>query len=228
MNSKIVDKGIRGVIRPLLKSVGFTTSRGRTSWRSFPAGFHLINFQSFNSYLAQGIGCTTFSFGVTLGVSYACMTETPWWVPPKVSRPKEAQCQARRHLTKRLVQHELDRDDVWFVRADGSNLDEVLRDARDQLETQASAWFEAFSDVAAILRVLRSKEETAHERGYMLETLGGRPGSFARAEIISALALSLGDMQLAKDAWQEVIDNPSYQKSPEFIEMARSRIALLS
>ncbi len=68
MDSKVVNKAIRDVIRPFLKENEFTKFTGRDSWRVKKDTIEVINFQSFNSYNADILGVTSFSFGVNLGV----------------------------------------------------------------------------------------------------------------------------------------------------------------
>lgn len=228
MNSKEVDKALRRVVRPMLKSVGFSTHRGRTSWRSFEHGCHVVNFQSFNSYLADGLECTTFSFAVNLGVYYSCIADTPWSKTDSKVVPKEYECQARRCLKKRSRQPELPRPNIWFVREDGSNLEDVVEDARKQIESKAPPWFQEFSDPHMALDAFQHRKDTFYKRSIAIELLGGGLGSLSRAEIVSALALSLDNSKLAKSAWQVVIDNPFYARFPDMLELAQSRIAALS
>src|SRR6266851_3843005 len=67
VNSKVVNGAIRAQIRPLLKEHGFVKFTSRTSWRFTEQTIHVLNFQSFNSYLAEGVGSTTYSFAINLG-----------------------------------------------------------------------------------------------------------------------------------------------------------------
>jgi len=56
MDSKEVNKQIRAVIRPVLKAQGFARFTARDSWRFHDDRIDVVNFQSFNSYLAGTIG----------------------------------------------------------------------------------------------------------------------------------------------------------------------------
>jgi hypothetical protein len=70
MDSKIVTREIRRFVWPRLKKQGFTEFSARTAWRHSKAKIDVVNFQSFNSYLAGVIGCTTYSFALNLGCYY--------------------------------------------------------------------------------------------------------------------------------------------------------------
>ena len=72
MDGRVVDRAVREIVRPCLKNAGFTMFTGRKAWRFQPATIELVTFRSFTSYVAAGVGCTTFSFAVTAGVWYRC------------------------------------------------------------------------------------------------------------------------------------------------------------
>ena len=61
MDSSAVNKEIKATVRPLLQGAGFTQFTSRTAWRHSTGKTDVINFQSFNSYLANSLGCTTYS-----------------------------------------------------------------------------------------------------------------------------------------------------------------------
>jgi hypothetical protein len=67
MDSSVVNKEIRSRIRPFLQEAGFTHFTSRIAWRYSSGETDIIRFQSFNSYLAISVGCTTYSFCVRLG-----------------------------------------------------------------------------------------------------------------------------------------------------------------
>ena len=70
MDSRAVAKEINREIWPLLRREGFTKFSSRTAWRHTPEQIHVVNYKSFNSYLAEGVGCTTFSFALNLGIFF--------------------------------------------------------------------------------------------------------------------------------------------------------------
>lgn len=110
MNSKVVSTQIRKVIRPYLKQVGFSYFTSRSAWRNRPNKIEVINFQSFNSYLAETVEVTTFSFALNLGCYFKAI---PSAYPPNTIRrkdedllPEEYHCHFRRSLHKHLHQVE--------------------------------------------------------------------------------------------------------------------------
>jgi hypothetical protein len=68
-SSTDVNRAIRRLVWARLREVGFERRTARTAWRRWDEGVDVVNFQSFNSYLAGGVGCTTFSFAVNLGAA---------------------------------------------------------------------------------------------------------------------------------------------------------------
>ena len=146
MDSKIVSREIRRVIRPVLKSAGFTRFTGRNSWRTTNDTVWVVNFQSFNEYLADRVNVTTFSFSINLSIRYECVSSRKLDGLTAEPFPKEYHCHARRRLLRTIEQTEPSVNDVWYVRADGENLEEVITDARDVIDSVALPWFSHTSD----------------------------------------------------------------------------------
>ena len=69
ISSTDINRLIRHLVWARLRDVGFDRRTARTAWRRWSEGVDVVNFQSFNSYLAGGVGCTTFSFAVNLGTT---------------------------------------------------------------------------------------------------------------------------------------------------------------
>ena len=107
MDSKVVNKYIKNKIWPYLKEQGFSQFNARNAWRTKDETIEVINFQSFNSYIAEGVGCTTYSFGINLGVYYKCYENTPWFTKEKIERVHEYDGHARFHLKKHINQAKL-------------------------------------------------------------------------------------------------------------------------
>ena len=137
MTGAAVGKVVKAVIRPLLEDHGFTKFTERKAWRSGTATVDVVDVRSFTRYIADGVGCTSYSFSVSLGCHYLCTGSD-------LARPQYYQTTFRAGLGKGLRQpffrpyggdRVTDRADVWFVLADGSNLVECVDDARSQLAT---------------------------------------------------------------------------------------------
>jgi hypothetical protein len=183
VDSRFVDGHLRKLLWPELKAIGFRRS-GRTAWRDRPHAVQVVCIQSFNSYVAEGVGATTFSFGVPIGVFFSVIEE----VEPMSAfrgdptKPAEWYRQLRKHLDKGISQGGewsprplLDRPDIWYVKPDGSNVERVVRDARDRILDEGIPWLERFSDISEARRALGS--EGHHYAVEALSTLIDRPRS---------------------------------------------------
>src|SRR5262245_56252790 len=117
MDSKVVNREIRNVVWPYLKVAGFSTFSSRTAWRQTTDRVDVVNFQSFNSYLADGIRCTTYSFGLNLGIYLLAIPTFPSSPKTRGSNPTLSvfDCHYRRKLERSFVQPELGRRDIWFI-----------------------------------------------------------------------------------------------------------------
>ena len=83
---------------------------------------------------------------------------------------------------KDFEQAETDRPEIWFIRADGSNVDDVVAASRDLLLTTGLAWFESLLGLERMLEMARAAPED------MQGTWGmGNIGSPHRRDLITAL-----------------------------------------
>ncbi|EDY20250.1 hypothetical protein CfE428DRAFT_2174 [Chthoniobacter flavus Ellin428] len=189
MDSKVVNKTIAKEIRPILESVGFSEFSARTSWRYHPERIDVINFQSFNSYLAGGIGCTSYSFSVNLGCYLLCIPDLfPIKEKNGNKRPEEYHCHFRGGLARRFLQKELERKDIWFIDDEARYLPQAISDVRGQIKEVALPWFTQFADLREVLRVLEFEEED------MKRLWGfGRNPSPVRSLMTGYVARALGD-----------------------------------
>ena len=223
VNSSIVNKEIRSVIRPLLQDAGFTHFTARTAWRYSGQKIDVVNFQSFNSYLANSLGCTTYSFCVRLGCSFEAIPRSERVKRKDGSlRPEEYECHFRRPLQKTIRQPNLKRTDVWYVDPSGQNLKIVIEDARKAILEQGMRWFSRFTDLNEVLRTLQ-KDSESHEG-----TSGfGTKTSPCRHFMTGYVALSLGKTQIALDHIQNALLSGCYKNfEPEMravLEQAKIR-----
>jgi hypothetical protein len=165
VDSKQVTKEIRRSAWSALREAGFGRQLGRSAYREWASGVDLINFQSFNSYLANGVGCTTFSFSVKLGV---WLEGIPGHRPARTSKdgrpaPHDYECSVRYTVGKGLFQPffhpysargtgvPVERIDVWYVEEDGENLAECVWDAVRQVQEVGLPWFEEMHDIGGLL-----------------------------------------------------------------------------
>jgi hypothetical protein len=107
MDSKVVNKAIKKEIFPFLKENGFTEFNSRNALRFSDQQIDIINFQSFNSYLAKGVGCTTYSFAINYDVYYKCYEKTPWFNGKIPSKSSEYVWSEQARIKKTLNQSKL-------------------------------------------------------------------------------------------------------------------------
>ncbi len=158
VSSKDVNRALREIVWPALREEGFSRRTARTAWRDRAEQVDVVNFQSFNAYLADGLDCTTFSFAVNLGVYPRCLHDIDSRVKEKDGhlRPEEWQCGFRLSLERRVDQGEIDRRDIWFVRPDGANITTVVHDARDVIREEGLPWFDRLDGVERMRAVARA------------------------------------------------------------------------
>jgi hypothetical protein len=197
MESKVVNKAIRSEIIPFLKANGFNISSGRSFWRHLENKIDVLNFQSFNSYLASKVECTTFSFGVNLGCFY-------YSIPFQFGNdrlkkkndllcPREFECHIRRHLLKNFEQEQLKRRDIWYVKEDGSNLEDVIIDAKGVIISDGLKWFTDYNNLEHVLDLLLYKQED------MDGTWGfGAKGSPIRHFLCGFISKKVGKAEIAR------------------------------
>jgi hypothetical protein len=206
MDSKTVSKEIRHTIHPLLKEVGFSVFTSRSGWRFLNHRIDVVNFQSFNSYHASVMDCTTYSFAVNLGVY-------PLVIPydlgeDRMTRkkdrilPQEYQCPFRKHLNRSIPQPESRFPELWYVDPAGRYLPKVLHDVRRVLLRDGIPWFGRLTDTQQIFRIF--VDEPA--------SLGcGAHSSPIRSYLTGYLAKSLGNLALARDELQKALDSGCFQ-----------------
>jgi hypothetical protein len=160
-NSSAVTREIRREIWPVLQQNGFDTFRGRSAWRHSQGKIDVVNLQSFNSYLANGVGCTTYSFSLNLGCFFTFVPPASTRVTEKdgVQLPQEFECHFRRRLQKTLRQPELRRTDTWLIKPDGKYLKESISDALTRIQVDGLSWFARFERQEEIKRTLERDDE---------------------------------------------------------------------
>lgn len=189
MDGTVVGRAINSRVRPLLRSAGFDRFSGRRAWRRSEHTIEHVVFRSFSAYIAHGVGCTPCSFIGELGVFYR-------YVDPTTERPKEYELTFRATLGKTLRQPIFqpygsgplqDRADVWYVTADGLNLDETVEDAAACLANQGVPFMDRFRDPANAFEALLTETSSGRDFGALHVTMPGKPGSPRWLETTSAI-----------------------------------------
>jgi hypothetical protein len=201
MDSKQVTKEINSIIRPVLKENGFKKFSGRTYWRHNSDRIDILNFQSFNSYNADVMGCTTFSFAVNLATFIKYIpSDTEIKEKDGLEKPAEYQGHFRGGIKKGIDQKEFPRDDIWFIRNDGGNLSSVVSDCNSQIQKTAFDWYKQFESKENVLRVLLEDQID------MKTTWGfGNMDSPNRNKCIAYTAIELGKTELAVEKLQKLL-----------------------
>jgi hypothetical protein len=221
-DSSDVNKAIRHGVWTDLKERGFIDHTARTAWRRWEGGVDAINFQSFNRYLADGVGCTTYSFALNMGILLDAVPNYPKTDP---ARPREHQCHLRLHLHKHLSQpffhpytavraedrqtagdgvqagQATDRADVWYVEPDGRNLDTCISDALTVIVGAGLDWFENARDPRKLLWQLTHGGRFDHL---------GRPGSATHSFVVGFVALAAGESGLAREHLSRLRESAFY------------------
>jgi hypothetical protein len=200
MDSKLVTKEINSCIKPLLKKNGFDKWTGRTYWRYLNDRINMIDFQSFNSYNADVIGCTTFSFSINLSCFLRYIpSQTEIKYKDSELRPREEQGHFRGGLKKGIIQNELNRQDIWYIDKDGANLIDVMIDCGQQIEKNGIDWFNQFTTKQKVFSILiNDSEDMENIFGF------GNFNSPLRNEYTAYLAIELGKFDLAIDRFEKL------------------------
>ncbi len=207
MDSKIVTKEIKSKIQPLLKESGFQYSSGRTFWRYQRERIDILNFQSFNSYNAAVLGCTTFSFSVNLSVLLNYIpSETDISEKNGMKTPSESQGHFRSPILKGIVQQEFQRQDIWYVDNEGENLFKVFSDCKSQIETYGLTWFQKFDLKESVYEILNESNEN------MQGTWGfGNKNSPMRNRLLAFTAIELKKYAIATEKLKLLLEFYSTQ-----------------
>jgi hypothetical protein len=216
VDSKVVNRSIRDRVRPFLKAHGFAVFTSRSAWRYCGTRIEVVNFQSFNTYLAEVVGCTTFSFAINLGIYFLAI---PARFPLPRNKddgpmPAEYQCHFRRQLAKSISQTECPRPDIWFVAPDGVNLESVIDDALGSIARDGLAWFGRYSDLSEVLRVLLEEDGDKSDVGWGF----GTRQSPNRDLYTGYIAHSLGYQELAVERLRKALAYDGFRSMSDRIE----------
>lgn len=214
MDSKVVNKSIKNMVWKYLKEQGFSKFTSRNAWRYRENTIEVVNFQSFNIYLAESIGCTTYSFAVNLGIYFiAIPNEFPnYSIKEKdgLLLPYDYDCQLRKNLIKRINQPEIDRRDIWYINETGDNIEITISDVRQELISDGLKWFEKYSRMDTVLDTLLYEEESIYgTHGF------GRKDSPARNYIGAYIAYYLKRYDLASKMFEKTINSGCYKAVEE-------------
>ncbi|MCC4612988.1 DUF4304 domain-containing protein [Xanthomonas campestris pv. esculenti] len=206
MDSKIVNREIKRAIWPALKEAGFTRFTQRVAWRHHQDSIDVLDFQSFNSYNAEILGVTTFSFCVNLG-KYLLYVPPQWEVKVKdgIQFPRESECLFRGRLHPNVSAAASDKT-IWSIDNAGKNLPWCIQDVLSHVPT-ALDWLLRLEDRAEVLRILMEQDEDMqHLWGF------GRNPSPIRSYFAGYVSLALDNRELAYSKLQEAVDSKCFTR----------------
>lgn len=187
MDSKTINKLIRSEIWPLLREAGFTRFEARNAYANRGPFINVVNFQSFNSYLAGGLGCTTFSFAVNLGV-YIIGQQGEYGLPRDKAgqlAPREYHCAFRSQLRKRTPVDGFARDDIFFIDPDGRTAASCFEELRQLAERTIPEWFEERNSIDRLIAGMSADSNSSK----VALNCAGRPGSYIWNSVETLLML---------------------------------------
>lgn len=210
VDSRTVNAHIKKRIWPLLRDAGFTVFTSRTAWRHGEDRIDVLNFQSFNSYNAGVLGCTTYSFSVNLGCFL--MTIPPQYEPSGIKSkdgrllPQESACHFRGRLVRSFEQPELQQTEIWYIDPGEKYLGWSMTDVAGLVGSKALPWFQKFADPQFALAVLLNEDEDMHELwGF------GRNPSPDRHYFTGYLALQNEQFDLARERLTAALESNCYE-----------------
>ncbi len=234
MNSSDVNRAIRTTVRPVLEKHGFVTFTARTAGRYRDRFIEVINFQSFNRYNADVMGCTTYSFALNAGIFLSDVpSESP--VPERSGRrqPNEYHCHIRRRVyppRPMLASY----PDMWSIDSNGTNLIDVVRSAASELEHTVIPWFAVFADSGTVLKILLDELPPPDE----LTWLPGALDSAVRNSAVGYVALAQDERTVAAkfltraleqfrefDVQSQMFRTRSPRTTPQHLEKTVERIS---
>ena len=220
MNGSLVNREIRSIVHPALRASGFSAFSPRTTWRHRPDRIDIVNFQSFNSYLASSVGCTTYSFALNLSVYLLDIPDhgKPLKMKEGLPLPDEWLGHLRLHPHRTLEQHELARRDIWFIDPEGTYTRAAVEDARDVIVEKGIPWFERWTDDGAVLAALRQPEPVLPDG----TELPGSADSPARNLMVGYVARRNGDLALARQYLSRALEQfEAIDQKNENLELRR-------
>jgi len=201
MDARAVDRQLRAKIWPLLRLHGFLRRASRIAWR-YENGVDLVEISSVgSSWDAVGCTSFSISARVAAMPPFVkppkqtperdgqlrphywhCQLQwglrkslsQPWFHPfAEPHRDLPRSLALHREGLKQVLRRDVhDRTDIWFIKEDGSNVDEVMDDLIAAIEGEGMAVLARFHDSNAVIKMVLAEE------------LGARPNSPAANELI--------------------------------------------
>jgi hypothetical protein len=168
-----INKVIRKILSPILKENGFDRVNTRHNWGWKDHCIWVLDITAVGKYFSDVTGWSPMSVYVELGIYYD-------FVPPKGGEikigtkgellPKPHQCQLQKQLYRSLDQSiytdsldnpaEKNRNDIWWVEPDGSNIGEDINDIKQSFLRDGLVWFLKNSDLKTAFNEIESEHDS--------------------------------------------------------------------
>jgi len=173
IGSPEINKVIRKFLSPVLKGNGFEKVNTRHNWGWKDHCIWVLDITAVGKYFSDVTGWSPMSVYVELGIYYD-------FVSPKDGEikigtkgellPKSHQCQLQRQLYCSLDQSkytkdidnpaEKERNDIWWIQPDGSNIEEVISDIKQDFITNGLKWLKKNTDLETAFIEIEKKNNS--------------------------------------------------------------------
>jgi hypothetical protein len=195
-------------IWPLLRDHGFDKFHDCGAWRHRDRRIDVIYLRFFSKPDSMKWGVTPFSFALEAGVYFPFIPPVnPLQIKAEDGEmlPQEVDCHIRRGSIERGLKQRKNRiPNIWCVEPDGSNIEEILKDARAQLIELAVPWFGQFDNLPHVSELLTKTQRAAFRGDLELNAHG------ISSHTPGFLALELGQWQSAAESLQLALDSGAF------------------
>lgn len=199
VNSNIVSKRLRHELEPMLRRIGFSRFQGRRAYRYDTDCVIGFSTRAVGSHFSRVTGFPASSFGSIAWVHYdfipsfeqpSTTSHRPFC--PKVSHFAEdlkIVSPRQKEIRRCNNETEQDRDDLWWVEPDGSNLADTVQDVRNSIEAQAVPWWESMLQIQNALN-LTSMDHDCPRKSFHMYYLAKH---LRRADIVKQYEQEVGN-----------------------------------
>lgn len=159
-------KKIKDSLSDCCSAIGFDIETSPTFYNTKNNIIRIIHIDFLKNNHAAYFNSNTASFSINLGVFFNFEGKINY-------HPKEYEADIRGHVLRDFRQKkpmnlkgfsffhpERRRRDIWWVQADGANLDDLLTNARRAVKANALKWLDKYSNIDFAINFLTKKQET--------------------------------------------------------------------